>query len=358
MAISIYAFYNNKGGVGKTTLCSNAATLYAKNNPTTQVLVIDMCPQANISQFLLGGGKKGYEINQKLQSSKTRKNIVGFIDWLLKGNSNFGRLNTSYKVQVSPHNLDTSSNLYLIAGDSFLESLSLALNYAVINPANMKAWSEYMTAIRRLCEGEFDSEKYADMVVFIDCNPSFSIYTQMALVSSDRLVIPVMADYSSLEGIKGIFMLLFGKYPSAALKKYADDIVTFNKQVSNFNLGLPRIYEFVFNNFTSNRGVATAFASIKTELMDFCYQQFNTFPDLFYPCDKVPTSLDAWQNSYVSDIKDFHTSGKVSSSLGIPMFKLPGQSQYTMPDGSNVKLPSSNYEEAVEDIQLFVKKLL
>lgn len=47
MSINIYAFYNNKGGVGKTTLCSNASTLYAKTNPNTQVLVIDMCPQAN-----------------------------------------------------------------------------------------------------------------------------------------------------------------------------------------------------------------------------------------------------------------------------------------------------------------------
>lgn len=154
MSISIYAFYNNKGGVGKTTLCSNAATLYARNNPSTQVLVIDMCPQANISQFLLGGGKKGYQINQRLQSSRTRKNIVGFIDWLLKGNSNFKTLNTSYKVSVFPYNTNISNNLYLIAGDSFLESLSLALNYAVINPANIKAWSEYMTAVKRLCECE------------------------------------------------------------------------------------------------------------------------------------------------------------------------------------------------------------
>ena len=89
MTISIYSFYNNKGGVGKTTICQNAATIYAKNNPKTQVLVIDLCPQANISQFLLGGGHKGYKQNQKIQSQSSRKNIVGFFDWLLKGNSGF-----------------------------------------------------------------------------------------------------------------------------------------------------------------------------------------------------------------------------------------------------------------------------
>lgn len=127
MSINIYAFYNNKGGVGKTTLCSNASTLYAKKKPNTQVLVIDMCPQANISQFLLGGGRIGYQINQKLQASSTMKNIFGFIDWLLKGNSNFRTPKTSYKVKVATFNNNVSENLYLIAGDSFLESFSLAL---------------------------------------------------------------------------------------------------------------------------------------------------------------------------------------------------------------------------------------
>ncbi|MBD1926579.1 ParA family protein [Trichocoleus sp. FACHB-90] len=357
MSINIYAFYNNKGGVGKTTLCSNAATLYAEKHPNTQVLVIDMCPQANISQFLLGGGKLGYETNQKLQSLKTRRNIVGFIDWLLKGNSNFRTPNTSYKVSIAPFNPNISTNLYLIAGDSFLESFSLALNYAVINPANTKAWLEYMTAIKRLCEYEFNKEKYKDMVVFIDCNPSFSIYTQMALVSSDKVVIPMMADFSSLEGIKALFMLLFGKYPSAALKRYADDVITFNKQVDSFNLKLPVIYEFVFNNYTIKDGVATAFDSIRTELIDFCYEQFELFPSLFARCDNKPTSLTEWENYYVSDIKDFHTSGKVSSSLGIPMSRLPNQSKYTMPDGSDVKLPITNYTKALQEIELFVGKL-
>jgi len=79
-----------------------------------------MCPQANISQFLLGGGKQGYKTNQKLQSAATRKNIVGFIDWLLKGNSNFGSLSSSYKIKVSPHNSNIPSNLNLIAGDNFI----------------------------------------------------------------------------------------------------------------------------------------------------------------------------------------------------------------------------------------------
>jgi len=356
MDIEIYAFYNNKGGVGKTTLCSNAATVYAKDNPDTQVLVIDMCPQANVSQFLLGGGKQGYSINQRIQSSASRKNIVGFIDWLLKGNSSFKTPNTSYKIQVSNYNNKIEENLYLIAGDSFLESFSLALNYAVINPANTKAWVEYMTAVRRLCEFEFSRDDYRKMVVFIDCNPSFSIYTQMALVSSDRLIVPMMADFSSVEGIKGVFMLLFGKYPSAALKNYAEDVITFNTQIERFDLSLPVLWEFAFNNYTVNLGVAKAYDSLRTELISFCYKQYKTFPSLFASTDKTISSQDEWEATYVSDIKDFHTAGKVSASLGIPLFKLPRHSKYRMPDGSEVEVVKARYEAALENIELFAAK--
>ena len=53
MTVRIYSFYNNKGGVGKTTLCQNAASIYADRNTNKQVVVIDLCPQANISQFCL-----------------------------------------------------------------------------------------------------------------------------------------------------------------------------------------------------------------------------------------------------------------------------------------------------------------
>lgn len=354
--VAIYSFYNNKGGVGKTTLSSNVASLYAKNNPETQVLVIDMCPQANISQFLLGGGEKGYKTNQKLQSSATRRNIVGFIDWLLKGNDNFISLpsKTSYKTNVSKYNRNLSSNLYLIAGDSFLESLALSLNYAVINPGNINAWMNYMTAIRRLCKEEFNrntEKEYKNMVVFIDCNPSFSIYTQMALVSTDKLIIPMMADYSSIEGIKGIMTLLYDEYPTSALKTYADNIMTFNKQLKKFDLNVPVIDKFVFNNYTSNLGIANAFLSIKNELVLFCKEQYDKFPQYF--SNKDIRNINDWEKFYISDVKDFHSAGKVSASLGIPIFELYKQSKYYMPDHTKIIITSTskNYRESVDAIK-------
>lgn len=357
MTTNIYAFYNNKGGVGKTTLCQNAACLHADKNRDELVLVIDLCPQANISQFLLGGGRKGYTANQRLQSQATRRNIVGFMDWLLKGNSAFTSIPASYMHRVNKYNPAITENVHLIAGDSFLESLALALNFATMNPGNVNAWKEHVTAIRRLCDYELAKTEYTSMTVFIDCNPSFSVYTQMALVSADNIILPVMADFSSLEGIKGIMMLLYGKYPSSAAKKYADKVLTFNKQINNFGLSLPEIFEIPFNNFTANLGVANAYGSIRNEISAFAWQQYKADPSVFAQPIAPPTNNKQWESIYMSDVKDFHTSGKVSASLGIPLHMLPQRASYTMPDGTDIKLPKDNYRDSLVHLTDFVNKL-
>ncbi|MEA9824581.1 ParA family protein [Xanthomonas campestris pv. raphani] len=357
MSIDIFAFYNNKGGVGKTTLCQNAACLYAEKNPGELVLVIDLCPQANVSQFLLGGGHKGYAANQRLQTHSSRKNIVGFMDWLLAGNSGFTSLPSSYMTAPGTINSYVPPNLRLIAGDSFLESLTLALNFATMNPANIYAWREYVTAIRRLCSLELVMTEYKSAKVFIDCNPSFSIYTQMALVSANYLIIPVMADFSSLEGIKGILMLLYGKYPSAATLTYANKVVTFNRQIQQFGLKLPRIYELVFNNYTVNSGVATAYDSVRQELIKYSYDQYVADSSLFAACNDPITDQEDWEEYYISNVKDFHTSGKVSASLGIPLHRLPEKTDYVMPNGEEVNLPKKNYSLALSNLEEFVSKI-
>ena len=51
--MTAYAFWNNKGGVGKSFLGFVAATEYAHTYPETDVYVIDLCPQADISETLL-----------------------------------------------------------------------------------------------------------------------------------------------------------------------------------------------------------------------------------------------------------------------------------------------------------------
>ena len=50
-----YALWNNKGGVGKSFLTFSLACEYAISHPDEDVLVLDLCPQANITEMLFGG---------------------------------------------------------------------------------------------------------------------------------------------------------------------------------------------------------------------------------------------------------------------------------------------------------------
>lgn len=59
----------------------------------------------------------------------------------------------------------------------------------------------------------------------------------------------------------------------------------------------------------------------------------------------------------MSNVKDFHTAGKVSASLGIPLHRLPDHTNYTMPNGESVNIPKRNYEESLKHLKQFVAKL-
>jgi cellulose biosynthesis protein BcsQ len=50
-----FVLWNNKGGVGKSTLTFNIVCEYAYQFPDRKFLVLDMCPQANSSAFFFGG---------------------------------------------------------------------------------------------------------------------------------------------------------------------------------------------------------------------------------------------------------------------------------------------------------------
>ena len=78
--MSIYAVWNNKGGVGKSYLTFQIATEYARQHPAKRVLVVDVCPQANSSSMLLGGMLDGENALNDIHSRQPRQTIAGYIE--------------------------------------------------------------------------------------------------------------------------------------------------------------------------------------------------------------------------------------------------------------------------------------
>ena len=72
-------FWNNKGGTGKTTLAFQLLNEYAFQNKDKRILVIDVCPQANLSELLLGGlNQGGSDVLLMRQGANPRATIGGY----------------------------------------------------------------------------------------------------------------------------------------------------------------------------------------------------------------------------------------------------------------------------------------
>jgi len=162
--MKIISIINQKGGVGKTTTVINLAAGLAQQEK--KVLVIDLDPQGNATT--------GLGLSNLENSSDT---IYG----ILNGTKSISEVikKTEYKnLDIITSNVDLSGLEVEIANDSeraFILKVKLA---------------SYLNDSR----GSYD-------YILIDCPPSLSLLTVMALVSSHSLVVPLQTEFFALEGL-------------------------------------------------------------------------------------------------------------------------------------------------------------
>ena len=119
--MSIYAVWNNKGGVGKSYLTFQVASEYARVHPEKRVLVIDLCPQANSSSMLLGGMLTG-EVNlNRIHLGSPRLTISGYIEDRIFSPYVNPQNGARYALPAHRFNDAIPDNLFLVVGDEQLE---------------------------------------------------------------------------------------------------------------------------------------------------------------------------------------------------------------------------------------------
>ncbi len=154
----IYAFANQKGGVGKTTTAINVAACLA--DAGQRALVVDLDPQANATSGL-GMRANGTSTYDLLDGAPLHE-LAKATRW---------------------------ENLFLVPSRPELAGAAVVLS-------RRDDGERYLAESLAQADG-FD-------YVLLDCPPSLGPLTVNALAASDRVVVPVQAEYYALEGLSQI----------------------------------------------------------------------------------------------------------------------------------------------------------
>ena len=310
-------FWNNKGGTGKTSLCFQLVCEFAVQNPDADIYVFDLCPQANLSELFLGGQEhKGGNNLLNLHKLEHRVSIGGYFqrrlgEPLMDRNNRFLQPENLTQFLCSPckKNQNIPDNIKLIAGDPILELQSNAIStLANAQVPGTNYWAGVANWLNDLIESlgrDHDREQFA----FVDMNPSFSMYTQIALASCERIVIPATADDASRRGVQNALSLIYGfELPSEIYKQH-----NFSAQMEKAELDLPKLHLIVKNRLTQYMTTAKAYKSVLATISSDVESLLKAKPEAF-------TFNNYRQGS--AEVKDFQTAGVVAFARGAPFSRM------------------------------------
>lgn len=337
--MSSYAYWNNKGGVGKSFLCYFSAAEYAERHSDVDVYVIDLCPQANVSETILGGQATGSKALDQLSSSSPRRTIAGYFEARLS--SPFQRIGDVTPFVSEPYlfNKKAPKNLRLICGDNLVELLSEAIRQASQLALPADAWKRVLLWVADLVAQLRHLSGSRDSIFFIDCNPSFSVYTQQALLAADSVIVPFTPDDSSRRGVANVAALLYGIVED---RNSAYARLSFSGRADEHGVVLPKLRYFVNNRVTIYEGKPSkAFAAASKSIKDTVDAIYSKRKSIFYFSSKRP-SLGFF------DIPDNHSANIVCALTGTPLSKLKAGPHEVRGERIQVnKGPLDRYQQAL-----------
>jgi cellulose biosynthesis protein BcsQ len=339
--VAIYGFWNNKGGTGKTSLCFQSVCFYAHDHPDEKVLAVDVCPQANLSELLLGGlTNSGSQNLLARQGELPRATVGGYFQLRLPSPySPPPYVPTDFITKPHTRNRAIPENIDLVCGDPLLELQSNAIStLANTNIPGTNAWLAVIDWLKDFLDPIRDDYD----AIFIDTNPSFSIYTQIALSSAERLVLPVMADDSSRRAIQNAFSLIYGlELPSDIYATYA-----FATRLTAAGRTLPQVHLIAKNRITQYMGSASAYSAVLRSIDRDIESLMRSNPDIFTFAKSVDGTVD---------IRDFQTTGVVAFARGCPFYSLPSGRLYV--GGKRVQVKEDYRLNCVAAMDKLVAKL-
>jgi chromosome partitioning protein len=180
------AFFNNKGGVGKTSLIYHLGYMFAEKGH--RVLFADLDPQANLSSMCLPE-----ERLETLWEMKPRHTIFGAIEKLKRGVADVAT--------ISPEAI--SKGVVLVSGDLQLSEFEddLSQQWPKTLDKDERAF-RVTTSLNRVVQDA--GKRHGASIALIDVGPNFGAINRAALISADYVVVPVAPDLFSMQGLENV----------------------------------------------------------------------------------------------------------------------------------------------------------
>ncbi len=295
--------------------------------------------------IILGGGTTGEEHVLNLCSEATPRTVVGYLSSVISRGAGAALPDPDdFIVRAKDFNINLTENLFLLCGDGNLEPMSPAISGAAAAPAltpKIQPWKWVHLIFKELIDNIVKIQKNKELVVFIDTNPSFSIYTELAISSAERLITPVNADDSSRVATNAMFILLHGQVPPHPI--YGS--WTFAAQAQKHGITIPQIHAIIGNRLTQYDGAATAFRALSDATADTLFSAYQNHPTYFTSRKTLATDIEEFRDHYSVALRDFNTAGVVAAHLGKPLSKL--EQGYHNIHGTPVKVNSERVEECL-----------
>jgi len=192
--MKIITFFNNKGGVGKTSLVYHLACMYAEQG--RKVLAADLDPQANLTSMFLDEAT----LETLWPEGEHPETIFGSLRPIIRG---VGDLKEPHMQSVNPAASLFSPSISLLVGDLGLSAFEdkLSDSWPRCNDRDESAF-RIISAFYRMIM--IAAEKISAEIVLMDVGPNLGAINRAALIAADHVIIPLAPDLFSMQGLRNL----------------------------------------------------------------------------------------------------------------------------------------------------------
>ncbi len=198
MSIPVIGFFNNKGGVGKTSLVYHLSWMYSDLG--LRVVAADLDPQANLTAAFLDEDR----LEELWPKGNHTNTIYGSIQPLLEGLGDISRPHIELVSDIPGQPpLFPEYSIGLLVGDLQLSQVEDELSdvWPKCLDGNQRAFRVTSAFWRAMQQAGI--ERQAD-VILMDLGPNLGAINRAALIATDFIVVPLSPDLFSLQGLRNL----------------------------------------------------------------------------------------------------------------------------------------------------------